>query len=68
MTTDPFRIEVEPDEDVWHAFCPALEKHGAATWGETRDEALENIRQVIELVVADLLETGERSLQAATTS
>jgi predicted RNase H-like HicB family nuclease len=61
MTTYPFHIEVEPDEDAWHAYCPALEKHGAATWGETRDEALENIRQVIEMVVTDLAETGLRS-------
>ena len=55
-TAEPFRIVVEPDGDAWHASCPALEKYGAATWGETRDEALENILQVVELVVADLLE------------
>ena len=61
MTTYPFHIEVEPDEDAWRAYCPALEKHGAATWGKTRDEALENIRQVVEMVVTDLAEAGLRS-------
>lgn len=59
MTTYTFRIEVEPDEDAWHAYCPALVKYGGATWGETREDALQNIRQVIEMVVADLLEAGE---------
>lgn len=54
MTTYTFRIEVEPDEDAWHAYCPALVQYGGATWGETREEALENIRQVVEMVVADL--------------
>lgn len=60
-TADPFRIVVEPDGDAWHAYCPALERHGAATWGKTRDEALENIRQVVEMVVTDLAEAGLRS-------
>jgi predicted RNase H-like HicB family nuclease len=59
MTTYTFRIEVESDEDAWHAYCPALVQYGGATWGETREEALENIRQVIEMVVADLLDAGE---------
>ncbi len=58
MTTELCRIEVEPDDDAWHAYCPALVRYGGATWGATRDEALENIRQVIEMVVADLSETG----------
>ena len=59
MTTYTFRVEVEPDEDAWHAYCPALVKYGGATWGETREDAMKNIRQVIEMVVADLLENGE---------
>jgi predicted RNase H-like HicB family nuclease len=59
MTTYTFRIEVEPDEDAWHAYCPALERFGAATWGATREEALQNIREVIELVISDLVEAGE---------
>lgn len=54
MTTHTFHIGVEPDEDAWYACCPALIRYGGATWGETREEALLNIRHVIEMVVADL--------------
>jgi len=33
-----FRVVVEPDEERWHAYCPALDKYGAATWGYTKGE------------------------------
>lgn len=58
MTTYTFHVVVEPDGDAWHAYCPALVRQGGATWGQTREEALANIREVVELVVADLIETG----------
>ena len=45
-----FRVVVEPDEDRWHAYCPALKDKGGATWGYTREEALKNIREVVELI------------------
>lgn len=32
MKTYVFRVVVEPDEDRWHAYCPALEDKGGATW------------------------------------
>ena len=57
--TYTFEVVVEPDEDVWHAYCPALRVHGAATWGTTREEALEHVREVVEMVVAELREDGE---------
>jgi predicted RNase H-like HicB family nuclease len=60
MTTYTFRVVVEPDDDAWHAYCPALLKQGGATWGDTRQEVLENIRDVVAMVVADLIEAGER--------
>ena len=59
MTTYTFEIVVEPDEDRWHAYCPALVERGAATWGATRDEALANIEYVVKMVVASMLEHGE---------
>ena len=59
MTSYTFRVVVEPDEDAWHAYCPALKAYGAATWGRTRDEALTHIREVVEMVVAELVEEGE---------
>ena len=57
--TYTFRVVVEPDADAWHAYCPALKAYGAATWGTTREEALKHIREVVELVVAELREDGE---------
>lgn len=53
-----FRIVVEPDEDRWRAYAPALEHLGAATWGHTRQEALRHIREVLEMIVAELIEEG----------
>lgn len=58
MTTYTFHVVVEPDGDAWYAYCPALVRQGGATWGETREEALTNIREVAEMVVADLIENG----------
>jgi predicted RNase H-like HicB family nuclease len=59
MTTYTFKIVVEPDEDRWRAYQPELEAQGAATWGYTRDEALQNIREVLEMIVAELVEDGK---------
>ena len=59
MKTYTFKVVVEPDEDRWHAYCPALESQGAATWGHTREEALRNIEEVVKMVVASLIEEGE---------
>ncbi len=30
-TTYTYVVLVEPDEDAWHAWCPALQGYGAAT-------------------------------------
>jgi predicted RNase H-like HicB family nuclease len=54
--TYTFNVVVEPDEDAWFAYCPALKGYGAATWGSTRDEALRHIREVVGMVVAELVE------------
>ena len=54
-----FKVVVEPDEDRWHARCPALEKQGAVTWGYTREEALKNINEVVQMIVEELQEDGE---------
>ena len=57
-----FNVVVENDhfengQKAYHAYCPALP--GCRTWGHTRDEALVNIREAIELYVEDLVEAGE---------
>ncbi len=62
MKSYAFQVAIEEDnfEDgrrAYHAYCPALK--GCHTWGHTYEEALSNIRDAIELYVADLMETGE---------
>ncbi|MYC37773.1 MAG: type II toxin-antitoxin system HicB family antitoxin [Chloroflexi bacterium] len=53
-----FRVEMEPDEDVWFVRCPALERYGAATWGETQEEARQHIQEVLSMVLETMLEEG----------
>ena len=59
MTTYTFKVVLEPDEDRWRAYCPALEAQGASTWGYTRQEALQHIREVLEMLAAELVEEGK---------
>ena len=59
MKTHTFNVVVEPDEDRWHAYCPALLHQGAATWGSTEQEALKNIREVVQLVIESLTEHSQ---------
>jgi predicted RNase H-like HicB family nuclease len=59
MKTYSFRIVVEPDGERWHAYCPALVRQGGASWGYSREEALRNIQEVVQMVVESLLEHGE---------
>ena len=59
MTTYIFKVVVEPDEDKWSAYCPALLKQGASTWGDTEEEALKNIHEVVQMVVQTLIEDSE---------
>lgn len=59
MKTYAFSVVVEPDEDRWHAYCPALVEKGGATWGYTEEEALRNIDEVVRMVVESLVAHGE---------
>ena len=59
MKTYMFRVVVEPDDDRWVAYCPALEKYAAATWGYTREEALQHIHEVVQMVLQELVEDQE---------
>ncbi|MCL5408561.1 MAG: type II toxin-antitoxin system HicB family antitoxin [Candidatus Omnitrophica bacterium] len=59
METYSFRVIVEQDEKRWHAYCPALEKYGAVTWGNTREEALKNIEEVVQMVVEEIIEDNK---------
>ena len=58
MQTHHFKVIIRPDEECWQADCPALQEHGAYTWGYTREEALGNIQEVIGMILAELVEDG----------
>ena len=58
MKTYYFRVVVERDEDHWIAYCPTLVDKGAATGGATREEAFENIQEVMQMVLESLIELG----------
>lgn len=58
MKSYVFTVKVEPDADAWRAYVPELEAKGAATWGKTRQEALNNMQEVLQMVLEDLLEEG----------
>jgi predicted RNase H-like HicB family nuclease len=49
-----FKAVVEPDEERWSAWCPALVAQGASSWGDTREEALRNLEEVVHMVVESL--------------
>jgi len=57
-----FKVVVEEDQfedgrPGFSAHYPSLE--GAYTWGETREEALQNIREAVKLIVDEMLEEGK---------
>jgi len=52
------RIVIEPDEDVFVAYC--LELPGCVTYGKTEKEAKENIKEAINLY----LRPSEKKLPA----
>ena len=61
-----FKVVIEDDarEDgrqAYHAYCPALEQYGASTWGTTREEALQHIQEVVQMIVEELIEEGALS-------
>ena len=51
-----FKVVIEPDEDVWQSYYPAWEHLGAATCGETQEEAAINIKEVLEMIVGEIEE------------
>jgi predicted RNase H-like HicB family nuclease len=62
-----FDVVVTEDEDGWFvAEVPAL--RGCLTQGETREEALENIKEAILLCLNDPAEVGVRSVSVASVS
>jgi len=66
-TTYLFGVEVEQEEDGrWSAWIDALP--GCATWGYTKEEALEALREAAQAYIEVMVEKGqpvpvERALQ-----
>ena len=57
MKTCQFTVVIEPDEEAFHAFVPALP--GCHTFGMTVDEARTNIAEAMELHIGSMQEDGE---------
>lgn len=53
-----FPVTLESDEEGWRAVSPSLESMGASIWGETREEALKNIREVLAAMLEEFLDEG----------
>ena len=51
------RVIIEPDEDVYVAYCPELP--GCVSYGKTEEEAHENIMEAIELYLEEQPEKYE---------
>lgn len=52
-----YRVVVEPDEDRFYAEIPAL--RGCYSWGYTFEEALENVKEALEVWLEVKREEGE---------
>ncbi|MEK7189122.1 MAG: type II toxin-antitoxin system HicB family antitoxin [Patescibacteria group bacterium] len=58
MRSYNFQVVIEPDEDRWFAYCPALKDHAATTWGYTYEEAHKNIQEVVQMIIRGLKRDG----------
>lgn len=52
-----YRIIVEPDDNGFHVFVPALP--GCHTWGKTINEARTMVRDAIDVYLRSLIADGE---------
>ena len=53
-----FQVIIEQDEEGWYvAECPALK--ACYTQGKTYEEAIENIKDVIQMCLEELRESGQ---------
>jgi len=55
----------EDGTESYRAYVPLLEEKGA-TWGRTKEEAFQNLQEVIQMVVESMMEHGEELLEAPT--
>jgi predicted RNase H-like HicB family nuclease len=58
MKTYIFKVEIEQEEDSrWSAVIPALQ--GCATWGYTKEEALNSLREAARAYIEVLIEESK---------
>jgi predicted RNase H-like HicB family nuclease len=62
MKSYVFEVVVEEDQfedgrSGFSAYCPSLE--GAYTWGETRERALERVREAVKLILDEMRDEGK---------
>ena len=57
MTVYQFTVVIEPDEEAFHAYVPALP--GCHTFGSTADEARTSIAEAMELHIESMVRDGE---------
>lgn len=57
-----FEVVLEPEDDGgYHIFCPALK--GCHSYGATKEEAMDKIKEAIELWLESAKELGIRILE-----
>lgn len=62
-----FEVVLEPEDDGgYHIFCPVLK--GCHSYGATKDEAIEKIKEAIELWLESAKELGIRIPERKTVS
>ena len=66
MRSYRFSVVIERDKDGYFAFCPELQ--GCYSQGDTYEEALENIRDAVQLHLEGRLESGEEVPQPESVS
>jgi|TARA_B100000315_G_scaffold250152_1_gene282506 predicted RNase H-like HicB family nuclease len=56
--TISYHVTVARQGTEWRAVCPALKDHGAVTGGDTREEALTHIENVILMTLVEMQSAG----------
>ncbi len=56
MKSYAFQVVPEPDEEGWRVYYPPWANIGASTWGYTREETLNHIREVLEMIIEEFAE------------
>lgn len=58
MVTYTFHVLIEQNSGRWQARCPALKSHGAISGGETKEEALAHIQNILVMILLDMENKG----------